>query len=852
MSSSNSHIESAFDYQDVGYNNFTRSQWLQQTDQTSSNEARSRNWVKCVKAVRDYDEAILRNWHRGLDTLLVFASLFSAVVTAFLVESSKLLGPDETNAPRSHSVATNALWFCSLVLAMNTVLVTILAKQWLTEYVWDVGSFVPSPRQGFTLRHLRFQSLSQWKVATIIECLPLQLVIALLFFYAGLISFLWILHPIVAATTTSLIAVSVLIFVLTTIAPVWQPLCPYQSPQAWLFHRISYSVSRWFFPEAQSRLKMPRDGDWVDHGIRIIRSREDALYETKASLSDTAAPQALCVLCADCMPISVLESEDAERALQLVNDLGELLEKSVFLQVYSTIHTYLSTFQDSESPFQIQDSPEFEPGIWLLLGLVRHKWVDPSRAKDGWNSLLELSTSSTLARAPSLRTAVRKRTFQIFLEDGLLKRDTSVKMSPRNETSDVEIKLPESWPLTALTVGAEFEEEHVWTLSMSFTLFVLLKATCNTKASNCCRLMTSYLDGKLLSKDHCQNMTRAVQLSTHILLRRQKSLDHISSGEAADKEFHDNLRPLLRTLSAAVIAVPSLEDLKDDVWKLRMLAARTVQDIHEGFHENPNILRDYQMHSGSMRTHLPVSDPTNKRFEALATLMLDAFPSSPWQDIDLDYNHNHVLITAFILNVSVDYCHRCYLPFPSPKDQAGALPSFFRLLADGERTIFLLDDERLGSMETAFVHIFRAIAEVYSDARAYPFNVPQGTILDVLTRECARGRWSVCTKILSITTAFMEAEGTIRAEKQPKGWVKSTLSGIQQGLQSTHTSKVESETWETFQRFLEVMRDNCGHDLWDMDCKRRLAGIFQKASELQLNVDQSAHMIPLKVGYVSF
>ncbi|KAJ2927122.1 hypothetical protein H1R20_g10030, partial [Candolleomyces eurysporus] len=732
---------------------------------------------------------------------------------------------------------------------MNTVLVTILAKQWLTEYVWDVGTFVPSPRQRFALRHLRFQLLSRWKVPTIIEYLPLQLVVAVLLFYAGLISFLWILHPIVAAPTTSLIAISVLIFVLTTIAPVCQPLCPFQSVQAWLFYRISYSVSRWFFPEAQSRWKMPSEGDWVDHGIQIIRSQDDASYEAKGliwvqrslgtsnpglikkvfscavSLPGTVAPQVLCVLCADYIPISVLGSEDDERGLQSVNDLGNLLGGPVFTQVFSTIYTYLSTFKDSEAPFRIQDltdSPEFEPCIWILLGLIRHKWVGPSRAKDGWNLLLELSTSSILAGAPSLQIAIRKRILQTFLDDGLWV--WNIRLGFRNETPDIEIKLPESWPLTALTTGAEFEEEHMWTLVMAFTLFVLLRETCNQQALNCCRLITSYLDGKLLSKDHCQNMTRAVQLSTRILSRRARSLNR---GAA----FHDNFRSLLHTLSAVVIAVPSLEGLKDDVWKLRMaLGARTIQDIHEGFNENSKILRDYQMEIKSMTTRSSISDLATERVEELAALMMDAFPSSPWQGIDLDYNYNHVLITAFILNI--------------PGGHLFYRDHFFR------QTIFLLDDERLSTIETAFVHTFQATAKDNPFGQNDLSDIPQETILDVLAKECARGKWSVYTEIFNIMTAFLEAEGPIQAEKQLKGWNKSVLSDISEPLlrvQPNGTSrKLESETWKPTQRFLEAVRDNCGYDSWDRECKRLLADIFRKGEVAILNVGKSAQMIPLQ------
>ncbi|KDQ54029.1 hypothetical protein JAAARDRAFT_95935, partial [Jaapia argillacea MUCL 33604] len=104
-------------------------------------------------------------WNSSLDCLLIFASLFSAVVTAFVTQSSNLLQPDygQTTALLSAHIlaaltnggntsfmaavpppeqilsfqapafaeAVNLLWFAALGLSLASVMVAMLAKQWL-------------------------------------------------------------------------------------------------------------------------------------------------------------------------------------------------------------------------------------------------------------------------------------------------------------------------------------------------------------------------------------------------------------------------------------------------------------------------------------------------------------------------------------------------------------------------------------------------------------------------------------------------------------------------------------------------------------------------------------------------
>ncbi|KZV83247.1 hypothetical protein EXIGLDRAFT_625960, partial [Exidia glandulosa HHB12029] len=109
-----------------------------------------------------YDRSMLDGWNKTLDILLIFAGLFSAVVTSFVVESYQFLQPDlqeyianalyveflsrggnastpTLRAPSDFTASTpsrwiNALWFTSLLLALSVALLCILVKQWLEEY----------------------------------------------------------------------------------------------------------------------------------------------------------------------------------------------------------------------------------------------------------------------------------------------------------------------------------------------------------------------------------------------------------------------------------------------------------------------------------------------------------------------------------------------------------------------------------------------------------------------------------------------------------------------------------------------------------------------------------------------
>ncbi|KAJ7670349.1 hypothetical protein B0H17DRAFT_948818, partial [Mycena rosella] len=207
------------------------------------------DWAECAKATRPFDMEMVGSLRGDMDTLLVFASLFSAVVTAFVLDSySGLRGASSADnataiifqqlllqmkqdipmintasststAPPTSSICINALWFSSLVLSLNTVLGAILAKQWLSEYEQVTCSTSTFPRQQVPLRQLKFDSLGRWRVPIIIAYLPVQLICALFLFFAGLVYFVWTLNTTVAIITSIWIGGSAFFFLATTLLP---------------------------------------------------------------------------------------------------------------------------------------------------------------------------------------------------------------------------------------------------------------------------------------------------------------------------------------------------------------------------------------------------------------------------------------------------------------------------------------------------------------------------------------------------------------------------------------------------------------------------------------------------------
>ncbi|KAJ7591564.1 hypothetical protein C8J56DRAFT_567361 [Mycena floridula] len=288
-------------------------------------------WDNVMVAVNKYDDDMVKDWHNDIDTVLIFAGLFSAVVTAFVIESYQWLSEDpsgktvrilsqlsghlgtanislEEQKPfkvDARTIRINAFWFLSLLLALSAASAGILAKQWLREYRRDAAM---SSQQALALRQLRYRSWKAWKVPGIIATLPLLLEFALVLFFGGILDLLLPLDPIVFAMASAVVTVTVLFLVMTTLAPtiyvywrffawsdrniLWHDLnpCAFKSPQSLvvlqaLLYPFSFRVLRlpfiinrstwigfegWFLGLPTKFGRSPRPPAYLHRGLRWV------------------------------------------------------------------------------------------------------------------------------------------------------------------------------------------------------------------------------------------------------------------------------------------------------------------------------------------------------------------------------------------------------------------------------------------------------------------------------------------------------------------------------------------------------------------------------------------------------
>jgi hypothetical protein len=214
------------------------------------------------------------------------AGLFTAIVTAFTVESYKWLQPDPMDVnnrlllalsqqmanastpaatdpsigfePTQAAVRINCFWFLSITVSLTAGVIGILCKQWMREFQRDAA--LP-PEDALALRQLRYGAWERWGVPHIISAPAILLQTSLALFFAGLVDLMWspIVHRAVAICATMSIGFTALLMALTTVLPAVYYLapwrvpeldkrnssnpCPYKSPQSYLLMRVCRPLS---------------------------------------------------------------------------------------------------------------------------------------------------------------------------------------------------------------------------------------------------------------------------------------------------------------------------------------------------------------------------------------------------------------------------------------------------------------------------------------------------------------------------------------------------------------------------------------------------------------------------------
>ncbi|CAE6405181.1 unnamed protein product [Rhizoctonia solani] len=165
----------------------------------------ARVWKTYVKEADKFDMEQVNGWNSSLDVTLIFAALFTAICTAFVVESSKSLkedppersaarldqithillvianvsSPSQLNttqiidpdpfSPRPIDLCVNALWFFALILSAAVSLIAMLAKEWCQSFM---SGRIGDPWSQTKRRQQRWKGIERWKMEQVVMFLP--------------------------------------------------------------------------------------------------------------------------------------------------------------------------------------------------------------------------------------------------------------------------------------------------------------------------------------------------------------------------------------------------------------------------------------------------------------------------------------------------------------------------------------------------------------------------------------------------------------------------------------------------------------------------------------------------------
>ncbi|PVF97866.1 hypothetical protein CPB86DRAFT_706170 [Serendipita vermifera] len=178
-------------------------------------DIRQTGWDLYNNRAKRLDQDALEGWDRTLQSLLVFAALFSAILTAFAMESMKKLEEDQqetasnllkflatqnynhtSNAtvasypstdwtPEPHFILINSLLFLSLGISLVVAFVAIFILRWIDNYN-ILMSRMRTAEEKAKARHYRYEAAKRYRLNGIIMTLPVLLYVSLWLFFIGI------------------------------------------------------------------------------------------------------------------------------------------------------------------------------------------------------------------------------------------------------------------------------------------------------------------------------------------------------------------------------------------------------------------------------------------------------------------------------------------------------------------------------------------------------------------------------------------------------------------------------------------------------------------------------------------
>jgi hypothetical protein len=364
---------------------------------------------------------MVQGYKEELDTLLVFvrppnsiltafvrsilqqAGLFSAVLTAFVIESYSSLQPDASQAsvqalyyislqlhnssipalvppspsefvPARSDMWINALWFTSLVIALTSALVAIFVKQWAREYLsWTAAS---PGRDSVALRQYRYKAWMRWGGQHWRDVVAGLLQLGLVLFFGGLVILLWQLNGAIASIVTAAVGVSMGCLLVSIILPVFFVSCPYRNTLSWTLRRSAVRITMLLRVTSRSQrwswYNLKHRCSWIHQEINAIRDERHDNQHASDGVFDVLRARPLLKTLDDVSPCLYTSSFASGIELQAIRAMIEAVLEIEDPQL---------TFQDPEWYWSFRDkrAPIPQALAWRITALARQALLAQTR-----------------------------------------------------------------------------------------------------------------------------------------------------------------------------------------------------------------------------------------------------------------------------------------------------------------------------------------------------------------------------------------------------------------------------------------------------------------------------------------
>ncbi|KAJ7712085.1 hypothetical protein B0H16DRAFT_1626274 [Mycena metata] len=226
-------------------------------------------WTAYKTLADEYDKETQRKYGNDLDTALIFAGLFSAVSSAFIIQiqpelqpTSELTGttlalltllaqnisvPTSTtsssSAPPTIIVVAQGFLYFSLFSTLLAALLAVLGKQWILHYD-SVGERGTIAERGLERQH-KFDGMQRWKFDLAMQMFPLLLQFALLLFAIALSTYLWTINHAIAGLVLGLTALGCILYTAMVVSAMKSADSPFQTP---LTRLLNIVVAKFILP----------------------------------------------------------------------------------------------------------------------------------------------------------------------------------------------------------------------------------------------------------------------------------------------------------------------------------------------------------------------------------------------------------------------------------------------------------------------------------------------------------------------------------------------------------------------------------------------------------------------------